>query len=225
MSANAEQYKKAWDLLIGIGKRAQAKSNPTAAAEVSKEESKGVPSVSDTAPSAQVKLDLDSRQTKFLSAKMNDMLNEQIAFEMFSAYVYYMISAWSQTKGLTGFEAHFKKQGDGEIGHAMKVYTHLIATGSKVDLPAVPSPTDIVKFSNMQEACRAVLDHEMIVTERWQHIGELSKSEPNLATQNLAAWFMEEQQEEEDLSLTLLNKVQLADSGSGLLIIDATLGK
>lgn len=211
---------EAQDLMVLLKK---AQVNKSTASEAQAEKAKGVPQVADTAPAAAVKLTLDSKQTRFLSSEMQTMLNEQIAFEMFSAYVYFMIAAWSQTKGLTGFQGHFEKQGNGEIQHAMKVYRYLVDTGSTVDLPAVPSPTDLVKFSNMQEACRAVLDHEMLVTSRWQQIGERAKSEPNLATQELAQWFMKEQIEEEDLSLTLLNKVELADSGSGLLIIDASL--
>lgn len=207
--------------LLALFKRAQ--SNKSTASEAQAEKSKGIPEVTDTPPAAAVKLTLDSKQTRFLSPSMQSMLNEQIAFEMFSAYVYFMVAAWSQTKGLTGFQAHFQKQGDGEIQHAMKIYKYLVDTGSTVDLPAIPSPTDLVKFSNMQEACRAVLDHEMIVTKRWQEIGELAKTEHNLATQEIAQWFMTEQIEEEDISLTLLNKVELADSGSGLLIIDAGL--
>jgi ferritin len=209
--------------IAALIKRAQDKTNPTASTEVKKEESKGVEQTPDTAPGEQVKLKVDERQTKFLTKEMNDMLNEQIAFEMFSAYVYYMIAAWSQTKGLTGFEKHFKVQGAGEIGHAMKIYEYLVTTGSTVDLPIIPSPTNLIKFSNMQEACRAVLDHEMLVTRRWQAIGERAKADPNLATQELAQWFMTEQVEEEDTAMTMLNKVELADSGSGLLIIDAGL--
>lgn len=205
-----------------LQKLAQDMTNPTTAEEAKTEKSK-LPNIPDTPPVKQVKLDVDDKQTKFLSDKMANMLNEQIAFEMLSAYIYYMISAWSQSKGLTGFEAHFKAQGDGEMQHAMKIFGYLVDTGSKIDLPAVPSPTDLVKFTNMQEACRAVLDHEMVVTKRWKAIGELAKSEPNLATQQLATWFMAEQVEEEDLSMTLLNKVELADSGAGLLIIDADL--
>jgi ferritin len=209
--------------IAALIKRAQDKTNPTVSTEVKKEESKGIEQTPDTAPGEQVKLKVDSRQTKFLTKEMTDMLNEQIAFEMFSAYVYYMVAAWSQSKGLTGFEKHFKCQGDGEIGHAMKIYGYLIDTGSTVDLPAIPSPTNLIKFSNMQEACRAVLDHEMLVTKRWQAIGERAKADPNLATQEIAQWFMTEQVEEEDVAMTMLNKVELADSGSGLLIIDAGL--
>ena len=203
-----------------LAKAGQFKST---AQEAKTEAGKGAPDVADTEPKDQVELNLDDRQTKFLSGKMRDMLNEQISFEMFSAYIYFMIAAWSQSKGLTGFQAHFEKQGNGEIQHAMKIYAYLVTTGTKLDLPAIPSPTSLVAYSNMQEACRAVLDHEMVVTRRWKAIGEVAKTEPNLATQEMAQWFMTEQVEEEDTSLTLLNKVEMADSGAGLLIIDAAL--
>ena len=205
---------------VGLTKVAQ---NPTVAAEAASEVKKGVPSVPEKSLSNQVALKVDDKQTRFLSPEMVSMLNEQIGFEMLSAYLYFMMAAWSQSKGLTGFQAHFQKQGEGEVCHGMKVYKYLVDTGSKVEIPAVPSTSKLINFSNMQEACRAALDHEMVVTRRWQVIGEKAKAEPNLATQELAAWFMTEQVEEEDLSMTLLNKVELADSGAGLLIIDAGL--
>lgn len=191
--------------------------------EVKSEEAKPEPTVAEEKPEEQVRLDNDGKQTRFLSEELNNMLNEQISFEMFSAYLYFMIAAWSQAKGLTGFQAHFEKQGQGEICHAMKVYQHLVSTGSKIDLPAIPSPTGLVKSSNMQEACRAALDHEMVVTARWQKIGEKAKSESNMSTIQISLDFIAEQVEEEDLSLTLLNRVELSEGGAGLLIIDAGL--
>ena len=199
-------------------------ANPTTDEEVKTEEAKPEPEVAEEKPEEQVKLEgADEKQTRFLSEEMNKMLNEQISFEMFSAYLYFMISAWSQSKGLTGFQAHFDKQGHGEIGHAMKIYKYLVDTGAKVDLPAIPSPTGLIKSSNMQEACRAALDHEMVVTDRWTKIGNKAKTENSIVTIELAQWFLTEQIEEEDLSLTLLQKVEMADNGAGLLIIDAGL--
>jgi ferritin len=173
---------------------------------------------------ASVDLDgMDDVQTDLISPEMENLLNDQVAFEMYSAYVYFMVAAWCQSKGLNGFERWFKSQGDGEIGHAMKIYKYLVDTGSEVTLPAIPSPRPLATFKVMEEATRAVLDHEMKVTKRWMRIGELAKSEPSLATQELAQWFATEQVEEEDAAVTLHQKVQLADSGAGLLIIDADL--
>jgi ferritin len=171
-----------------------------------------------------ISLETDDFQTEFLSDEMQEMLNDQVAYEMYSAYLYYMVAAWSMSKGLAGFSSWFERQGDDEIQHAMKIYKYLVDTGSDVTLPAIPSPGEEVgDMETMEDATRAVLDHEMSVTKRWQRIGELAKSEPNLATQELAQWFMTEQVEEEDGAVTLHQKVQLADSGAGLLLIDSDL--
>lgn len=171
-----------------------------------------------------VDLDMDDLQTDFLSDEMASMLNDQVAYEMYSAYIYFMVSAWSDSKGLVGFSSWFMRQGDDEIDHAMKIFKYLVTAGAEVTLPAIPSPVgEIGELETMEEATRAVLDHEMKVTKRWQAIGELAKSEPNLATQELAQWFMTEQVEEEDGAVTLHQKVQLADSGAGLLIVDSDL--
>ena len=175
---------------------------------------------------AAVSMETDDRQTRFLSPLMAQALNDQVAYEMYSAYTYYMVSAWSQSKGLTGFANWFKGQGDDEIVHAMKIYQYLVDTGTEVTLPAIPSPgAELSGIVTMEDATRAVLDHEMSVTARWQRIGEMAKAEPNLATQELAQWFMTEQVEEEDGAVTLHQKVQLADSGAGLLIIDHELAE
>lgn len=162
-------------------------------------------------------------QTDFLSPEMEVLLNEQVAYEMYSAYLYFMVAAWCQSKGLVGFQAWFERQGNDEIGHAMKIYKYLVDTGSSVTLPPIPSPAELADIGSVQEAAKAVLDHEMSVTAKWKRIGELSKAEPNLATQQLAQWFMTEQVEEEDGAMTLLQKVQMADSGSGVLIVDHEL--
>lgn len=173
---------------------------------------------------ASVNLDSDNRQTRFLSPTMVEALNNQVVYEMYSAYLYFMVAAWSQSKGLTGFYKWFKGQGDDEIGHAMKIFKYLVDTGSDIDLPAIKAPGEQLSFIHtMEDATRAVLDHEMSVTSRWQRIGEMAKAEPNLATQELAQWFMTEQIEEEDVAVTLHQKVQLADSGAGLLIVDHEL--
>jgi ferritin len=173
---------------------------------------------------AMIDLDTDDEQTDFLSDEMETMLNDQVAYEMYSAYLYYMVAAWSMSKGLVGFSSWFERQGDDEIQHAMKIYKYLVDSGSEVTLPPIPSPLEEVGgLEVMEDATRAVLDHEMSVTKRWQAIGELAKSEPNLATQELAQWFMTEQVEEEDGAVTLHQQVQLADSGAGLLIIDSEL--
>lgn len=161
-------------------------------------------------------------QTDFLADDMESLLNRQVGAEFYSAYLYYMVAAICQSKGLVGFQAWFESQGDGEIEHAMKVYKYLMDTGSRVELPAIPGP-ELSGEMDVAELTRAVLDHEMGVTQDWKRIGALAKEQDNPATCQLVQWFMTEQVEEEDAALTLHQRVQLADSGSGILLIDNDL--
>lgn len=170
---------------------------------------------------AAVALAADSVQTRFLSADMERTLNEQVGYEMYSAYLYFAVGSWFEAKGLKGFAKHMNKNGHEEIAHAMKVLDYLNSSGSNVGLPVVQAP--IIQFNTVQEATRAVLDHEMSVTQRWQVISEMAKHENNAATCKMAQEFMEEQVEEEDNAVTLHQRVQLADTGSGLLVIDHEL--
>lgn len=172
---------------------------------------------------ASVDVDTDDNQTDFLTASMETLLNDQLAFEMYSSYLYYAIAAWSNSKGLTGFYAWFKRQGDDEICHALKIMEYLVDTGSELTFPAIKSPNALIDFKSMEDATKAALEHEMEVTKRWQKIGEKAKTDPNLATQQLAQWFMTEQVEEEDGAVTLHQRVQMAETGAGILVIDTQL--
>ena len=161
-------------------------------------------------------------QTKFVDERMGGLLNRQVGKEFFSAYLYYMVAAIMQSKGLVGFQAWMERQGDGEVEHAMKVFKYLVDTGSTVVLPTIPGP-QLDYGMDIAELTRFVLDHEMGVTQDWKTIGQLAKEQDNPATCKLVQEFMDEQIEEEDAALTLHQKVQLADSGSGILLIDNDL--
>jgi ferritin len=161
-------------------------------------------------------------QTDFVEPDMESLLCRQVGVEFYSAYLYYMIAAICQSKGLVGFQAWFERQGDDEIDHAMKVYKYLVDTGSQVVLPEIPSP-DVSPDAEIAELAQTVLDHEMSVTKDWQAIGRLSKTQDNAATCKMVQDFMDEQIEEEDAAVTLCQKVQLADSGSGILLVDNDL--
>lgn len=161
-------------------------------------------------------------QTDFVEDDMEGLLNRQVGSEFYSAYLYYMVAAVFQSKGLVGFQNWMEHQGDGEIDHAMKVYKYLVDTGSTVVPPMIPGP-DISSEMDVAELTRFVLDHEMGVTQDWKRIGKLAKQQDNPATCKLVQEFMDEQIEEEDAALTLHQRVQLADSGSGILLVDNDL--
>jgi len=60
-----------------------------------------------------------------LSEKMYDALNTQINREIYSAYLYLSMSAYSTYIGLKGFANWFMVQYQEEMAHAMKLYDYI----------------------------------------------------------------------------------------------------
>ena len=60
-----------------------------------------------------------------LSEKMYDALNTQINREIYSAYLYLSMSAYSTYIGLKGFANWFMVQYQEEMSHAMKLYDYI----------------------------------------------------------------------------------------------------
>ncbi len=55
-----------------------------------------------------------------LSKKLLDEMNEQIKHELYSAYLYLAMAAYSEAHNLPGFGHWMKAQAQEELGHAMK---------------------------------------------------------------------------------------------------------
>ncbi len=55
-----------------------------------------------------------------LNEKMNTVLNEQINAEIFSSYLYMSMTAWFESKGLTGFAHWMRLQSQEEMSHNEK---------------------------------------------------------------------------------------------------------
>ena len=72
-----------------------------------------------------------------LNKKMAQALNEQINKEMYSAYLYMSMSAYSANIGLKGFANWFMVQYHEEMYHAMKLYEYVQRQGEDVKLDTI----------------------------------------------------------------------------------------
>jgi ferritin len=160
-------------------------------------------------------------QTEFISQKLISMLGLQVGNEVFAAYSYYGVAAWFQNVGLDGFAKYHEAQGADEINHAKKIYKHLIDAGAPLALPKIDAP--LATYDSVEQACAAIVEHEKSVTASWRAIGEQALKDKDMATLDLANWFVKEQTEEETKAITLWQRVRIAQGGSGLLTIDADL--
>jgi len=159
-----------------------------------------------------------------LSEKMVEALNEQINKEIYSAYLYLSMSAYSEYIGLKGFANWFMVQYQEEMEHAMKIYRYINDHGAQVKLKAIEKPP--AEFGSPIEMFEKTLEHEKFVTKSINDLVDLAIKENDHATQIFLQWFVTEQIEEEANDNEIIAKLKLVGKeGNGLFMIDKELGE
>ena len=75
-----------------------------------------------------------------LSEKLFNKLNDQVNFELYSAYIYLSMSAYAESIDLSGFANFFRVQVQEEQFHAMKFYDYIFQKEGVVELEAIAKP-------------------------------------------------------------------------------------
>ena len=159
-----------------------------------------------------------------LSKQMESALNDQIAAEYFSAYLYLSMSTYFSHENLYGFAHWSYVQNQEEIYHVRKFFKYINDKGGRVILKKIDAPKAV--WSSPEEVFKEALAHEQEVTGLINNLVVLAKSEKDHATENLLQWFIREQVEEEATAADLLHKITLVrNSNSGLLFLDSKLSE
>lgn len=157
-----------------------------------------------------------------LGEKMVAALNEQINRELYSAYLYLSMSAYSTYTGLKGFANWFMVQYQEEMTHVMKIYDYVNNQGGQVKLKAVVQPP--TEFGSGLEMFEKTLAHEKFVTKCINELVNLAIDEKDHATNIFLQWFVTEQIEEEANDNEIISKLKLVGKeGNGLFMIDREL--
>ena len=159
-----------------------------------------------------------------ITDKMAKALNEQVNFELSSAYLYLAMAAQFEAENLPGFAHWMKVQYQEETGHAMKLFGYLADRGGRVTLNAIAKPA--AEFGKPLDVFKAVLAHERKVTAAINTLYELALSEKDYATQSQLQWFINEQVEEEKTAENIIRQLEaFADKAHLLLMLDHRLGE
>ncbi|MEJ2369674.1 MAG: ferritin, partial [Gemmatimonadales bacterium] len=160
----------------------------------------------------------------YMSQKVQDAINEQIADEFYASYLYLSMMAYFEAESLGGYAQWMRMQAAEEHAHAMKLVDFLIERGGRVHLRAIDEP--MADFESPLAVMQAALAHEQKVTESINNLYELAVEERDYAAQVMLQWFVTEQVEEEASAGALVDQLTLAgDSGSALLMLDAKVGQ
>jgi ferritin len=159
-----------------------------------------------------------------IKAKVENMLNKQINAELYSAYLYLSMSAYYESINLTGFAHWMRVQAKEEVGHAMRIYNHIVERSGRVNLSSIPNPP--VSWKSPLNAFEEAYKHEQKVTKMIHDLVELSRRENDYAAESMLQWFIDEQVEEENQTEQIVRKLKLIkDSTNGLFMLDHELSK
>jgi len=157
-----------------------------------------------------------------LSEKMAEALNKQVNNEVYSAYLYMSMSAYSTFIGLKGFANWFMVQYKEEMVHAMKIFDYINDQGGQVKLMPIAQPP--TEFGGALDMFEKTLAHEKFVTKSINDLVNLAIEEKDHATNIFLQWFVTEQIEEEANDNEIIAKLKLVGKeGNGLFMIDKEL--
>jgi ferritin len=155
-----------------------------------------------------------------LSQKMKDALNEQVRIEAQSSQVYLAMASWAEIQpGIDNVTAFFYRHSDEERMHMLKLIKFINERGGFASVPALEQP--VQTYPSITHAFKALLKHEIHVSESINKLVHLALEEQDYTTHNFLQWYVAEQVEEEALARTMLDKLELiGDEKSGLYLFD-----
>lgn len=148
-----------------------------------------------------------------LSKTMEKALNDQVHWELYSAYLYVSMATYFEDKGLMGFANWMHVQDQEEKLHADKFYNYIVERGGRVILQAIDAPPH--DWESPLAVFEQALEHEQGVTERIYKLMDLALAERDHATASLLKWFIDEQVEEESNVSDVIAKLKLVNQTPG----------
>lgn len=159
-----------------------------------------------------------------MDKKLQNMFNDQIKNELYSAYLYLAMAAYAESKNLPGFAHWLKAQAKEETDHGMKMYGFLIDRGVRVVLQAIPEPS--LDFKSALGIFEETLAHEKKVTGLIDSLYVTAQKVNDHAASVFLQWFISEQVEEEKNATSILETLKVIKAESpALIMLDRELAK
>ncbi|HHY82001.1 MAG TPA: ferritin [Clostridiales bacterium] len=157
-------------------------------------------------------------------SRLYDNLNEQMNFELESAYIYATMSAYLDSQNMRGMTHFMDEQVKEEMSHAAKIKKFLQDTGYGVKYRPL-NPGD-GGFDSIESVFKKALAHEKVVTSRIHDLVKQAREEGDQRVLNLLAWFVDEQIEEENTFGVLVERLErINGQWNGLYILDKELSE
>lgn len=154
-----------------------------------------------------------------MNERIEKMINDQMNFEFYSAYIYKAMAAYCDAIDLPGFANWFKVQVQEEMYHAEKMYNYLLERRGRPFFTKVDAPPK--DWDSVKAAFEHAFEHEQIVTDRINKIMTAAIEENDHATRSFLNWYVDEQVEEEASVDAIIKQLELVkESGHGLFMME-----
>jgi ferritin len=151
------------------------------------------------------------------------LFNDQITVELASSMAYLQMSAHFEAENLTGMAAWMRAQAEEEKEHAHRFLQFVLDRGNLVKLGAIDAPESA--FESVEHVFKTALSQEQSVTKTIHDLYRLASESGDLASYPFLQTFIEEQNEEEAMVETILERVRIAGGeSSAILLLDNELG-
>ncbi|MBP3088182.1 ferritin [Corynebacterium sp. sy017] len=157
-----------------------------------------------------------------INEKLATALNNQVTAELEASLIYLQLSYVLDDLGLSGMRDWMKAQHAEELEHAQAFAQHLLDRDYTPQIGDIQPPK--VDVNGPIDAFEAALAHEQKISGLIRELAALSDSVKDYDSRPLLDHFLNEQIEEESTVKEILDRLRIADSGSGILRIDAELG-
>jgi len=157
-----------------------------------------------------------------INKKVEEVLNNQVNAEFWSAYLYLSMSAWCESKGLKGFANWMRVQFQEETTHALKIHDFVLSRSGEIKLQPIAAVEN--SWKGILHIFEETYKHECVVTDLIANCYEVAMAEKDHATAGMLQWFINEQTEEESNALEIIDQIKLlGEKGEGIYLLDKEL--
>jgi ferritin len=150
-----------------------------------------------------------------IDPRIQDAINDQLNYELYSAYIYYSMESWFRHEGFNGFANWMAVQVKEEMGHAQIMFNFVTGRNGRVLFKAIDAPNN--DWESPLHCFATAYEHEQIVTSRIDKIMDLAIEIKDHATAQWLQWFVAEQVEEEANTSEIANKLEWAKDAPAVL--------
>ncbi len=147
-------------------------------------------------------------KTNRLSEKLTAALNAQMSQEALASQTYLSYAAWASNEGFEGIANFLFRHAQEERNHMMKLLEYILKRGAKAAVTAIPAPGK--NPTSVNNCFEKVFEQEVQNTRSIYKLVKMSFEEEDWATWNFMQWFVKEQIEEENMAISLLDKMKIA---------------